>query len=381
MIVSQPFSTTDTGRIVWIDVVKGLTLFLVVLHHAHQYLAWTGVSTYTTYRLNNVIGLARMPLFFAISGYLAMSVIRRPMGETLSRRIMLFLHIFLIWSLITLAVEYFRLGVLQGGSLPDLQTMALRLVRSLYDPPGSLWFIWALALYFLAARLIPRKCWPIGLGVSLILAAFAFSQTYAFSYPHKAALSYAPFFLAFAFYGREIYSLILRNLRLSLGLALGMAIGGTAFIAAFGDSEGMGRGLLRLLAGIGAMIVLAALLSQARAVSFVRRLGTSLGQNSLKIYVIHSLLISLIVEAYVRAGAGLPAFSLWAALPLALCATALSLWMARGLEALGAGWLFALPKRPGRQVASVAPAAQDMPTDPADNTGPPATVLSQPTVR
>ncbi|KFI27093.1 hypothetical protein CG51_11270 [Haematobacter missouriensis] len=379
--MSQPFSPTDKTRIVWIDVVKGLTLFLVVLHHSHQYLAWAGVSTYTTYRLNNVIGLARMPLFFAISGYLAMSVIRRPLREVLSRRIMLFLHIFLVWTLITLAVEYFRLGILQGGPLPDIETMALRLVRSLYDPPGSLWFIWGLALYFLAARLIPQRGRLIGLGVSLILATFAFSQTYEFSYPHKAALSYAPFFLAFAFYGREIYSLILSNLRLFLGLALGMAIGGTAFIAAYGDSEGMGRGLLRLMAGIGAMVLLAALLSQAGAVSFLRGLGITLGQNSLKIYVIHSLLISLIVETYVWAAAGLPAFSLWAALPLALFATALSLWMARGLEALGAGWLFSLPKRPGRQVVSVVPAGQDTPTDRAGNAGPPATVLSQPTVR
>lgn len=335
---------SQSNRILWIDVVKGLTLFLVILHHAHQHLAWAGVTSYETSRLNNVLGLARMPLFFALSGYLSASILRRSWRELLTRRVMLFFHIFLIWTAVTLVVQHVILDTKRTG-LPGPDEMLLLLGRSLYDPPGSLWFIWALTLYFLIARLTPALWRPIVGVISLLGSTFAFSQLHGLSYPQKATLSYAPFFLFAAFYGHQIYALLLRHPRLSLLLASGVTAAGLAFLALAGDTEGMGRGALRLLTGIGALILLAALLSQVAKLPVVRDAGLVLGQNSLKIYVIHSLLISLMVTGYVWLASGLPAFRFWAALPLGIVAAIASLWLARGFEAMGAGWLFALPKR------------------------------------
>lgn len=69
-----------TGRIVWLDVMKGIAIFMVVIGHIMNNMHLMESP------INKWIHLFNMPLFFFLSGFLAFKTSKNPFGRTLRKR-------------------------------------------------------------------------------------------------------------------------------------------------------------------------------------------------------------------------------------------------------------------------------------------------------
>ncbi len=179
-------------RLDWIDAAKGLSIILVVMMHSAygvgEDLGGTGVLHY-------IIGWAtpfRMPEFFLISGLFLSQVIARPWAHFLDRRVVHYIYFYLLWAVLQIV---FKVGLGTG----DLASMALQIVQAIYEPYGVLWFIYMLAVFSLATKLLFTARVPhwLGFGVAAALQ-IAQIQTHNASVDHFTAY-YVYFYAGYAF--------------------------------------------------------------------------------------------------------------------------------------------------------------------------------------
>ena len=140
-------SAATTPRLDWVDAAKGLSIILVVMMHSAygvgDEMGGTGVLHY-------IIGWAtpfRMPEFFLISGLFLSQVIARPWGRYLDRRVVHYLYFYFLWAVLQIV---FKVGLGTG----DVGEVVTQIALSVIDPYGVLWFIYMLALYSLAAKVL-----------------------------------------------------------------------------------------------------------------------------------------------------------------------------------------------------------------------------------
>lgn len=85
-----------TGRLTWVDSAKGISIVLIVVGHAHSWLAEIGVATTSPFGINEA--LARMrPLFFFASELFAAKYLEGSWRNLLSKRLALLAWVFFIW--------------------------------------------------------------------------------------------------------------------------------------------------------------------------------------------------------------------------------------------------------------------------------------------
>ncbi len=137
----------DGKRLTWIDAAKGISIILVVMMYAGNSVGQeTGEISYLRY----IIGFAtpfRMPEFFLISGLFLSAVIARPWGRFSDRRAVHYLYFYALWMLIHIATK----TVL--GSQPPMAALNTVIV-SIVQPYGVLWFIYMLAVFSMAAKVL-----------------------------------------------------------------------------------------------------------------------------------------------------------------------------------------------------------------------------------
>ena len=143
---AAPLFVRDVGRIDWVDVAKGICILFVVMMHSTL-----GVEKLTgdTSWMGAIVAWAqpfRMPDFFFIAGLFLMRTIDAPWRRFLDRKIVHFAYFYLLWMVIQGALKG---GLLTGdpGAVPGL------LLTALYEPFGTLWFIYILPIFFLTVRL------------------------------------------------------------------------------------------------------------------------------------------------------------------------------------------------------------------------------------
>ena len=88
-----------------------------------------------------------MPEFFLISGLFLSQVIDRPWRAFADRRVVHYLYFYLLWAVIHIV---FKVALLAG----DPVTAASYLAWALVEPYGVLWFIYMLAVFGAAAKLL-----------------------------------------------------------------------------------------------------------------------------------------------------------------------------------------------------------------------------------
>lgn len=160
-----------TLRLTWIDTVKGIAVILVVLYHAvslAQDKSWSGDQLSM---LTSALLTVRMPLFFAMSGFFILRRVDRPWSWQLRNRIGPFLWLFILWTAVWLLV----FDILPWHRAGDSGTTSLQdIVRLLVDPSIGPWYIYALAIYIIAVKLMrPLPVWLqflLGATVSLPVA-------------------------------------------------------------------------------------------------------------------------------------------------------------------------------------------------------------------
>ncbi len=188
----------NSHRVEWVDFAKGICIVLVVLlNTTHGVQQATGeISVFE--KFNEWAQPFRMPDFFFIAGLFLMRRIDRPWRSYLDTKVAHFAYFYTIWMTVWYVVR-----LPQYIEQTGLTNTLLLYPLSFIQPLGSLWFIYMLAVFFVAAKL--TRTFPVWLvfGVAALLHSLQintgsriideFSSRFVFFY---AGFVFAP--LAFA---------------------------------------------------------------------------------------------------------------------------------------------------------------------------------------
>jgi uncharacterized membrane protein YcfT len=153
------------GRVAWVDYAKGFCIVFVVMMHSTLGVEDAGGHAGWLHPLVAFAKPFRMPDFFLISGLFLANVIDRDWRTYLDRKVVHFAYFYLIWAALQLAFKAPLIMAEQGGA-----GFAWLALESLWEPFGTLWFIYLLPIFFVATKLARSFAIPPAL-VWLIAAA------------------------------------------------------------------------------------------------------------------------------------------------------------------------------------------------------------------
>jgi uncharacterized membrane protein YcfT len=273
------------GRIDWLDAGRGLAITLVVLLHAEQWLRTAGIDTGPVLKdVNAVVAGLRMPLFFTVSGFLAARWISRAWPDVLSVKVLVLVWAYLMWqpvgSLAAVVASWFT-----GDELTPMR-MLVSLAATPVRPRFELWFLWALALFFVLAKVTARIPVRFQLAGAAAVAAVWFSGFL----PQDGNLGWngVPKFYLFFLIGAHHRRLVaafaerLTWLRSVALIALWAGAAAAAYVTGYGTVVGVG--LVTSVLGMAAGIAL------ALALSWLAPLR-ALGSRTLQVYLAHNPII------------------------------------------------------------------------------------------
>ena len=268
-------------RELWADSARGLAIIAVVLGHvflqqdpgarwelwAPAQDAWVG--------LRDLLLPVRMPLFFLLAGYFAAHVIHRPWQTVLRTRTLNLYYLYLVWLLVQTAFFAF---------VPHAGTASATSVRDLFGQltyaPSNLWFLVALALYFVIAK-AGMKVAPLMLVGAGALSFLAFAGRV----PAVLETTPMPEYLVFFLLGAYAPGL-LRSIRPRVSLVVG---GFTALVLGVLAMDAVDDRMLwtafLLLSSVAGVTALVALLKMLEVHDRLPRLTMSIGRRTLPIYV------------------------------------------------------------------------------------------------
>ena len=151
MSLAQLPPREKAARLDWADIAKGVSIILLVFWHTNQF--------------HPALGFLRMPLFFFVSGLFAFQVISRAeSGDFLKNKIGGMIYLYVLWALLLILLTR---TIPNGFENPvgDIK----RWMQIFWYPPLTLWFIYALAISFLIARLLFRAPFWIVFAASVLV--------------------------------------------------------------------------------------------------------------------------------------------------------------------------------------------------------------------
>lgn len=294
----------NTDRLGWVDVAKGLSIFLVVMMYAASSV---GEDTGGVGALHWVVAFAtpfRMPEFFLISGLFLANVIDRPWRAYADRRVVHYLYFYALWAVIHIT---FKVGLLATNPVGAVEQIAWAIVQ----PYGVLWFIYMLAVVSAATKLSREIKAPVW----LVFGAGALLQMLPIHTGSYAVDQFAEYFVYFcggyvlapqlfrlagwarahvtaAFAGLLAWALVNSALVFSPGFAM------HPVHPVMGLAGLPGLHIVLAFVGAAALCVAAALLARIPAMDWLRWLGS----KSLIIYVAFVLPMGVARTILIRLG-------------------------------------------------------------------------------
>lgn len=156
-------------RLDWVDTGRGLAISLVALFHATNWIAATRLDVSMWADLSTVVSSLRMPFFFALAGLFAGKWLHATWGEVVRSKVLLFLWVLVVWTVIGMVVQLS--GMRAAGEPVNLAAAARDTLLSPVIPRFELWFIWALAVFFLVAKATRRVPPLVQLAAAGIMSA------------------------------------------------------------------------------------------------------------------------------------------------------------------------------------------------------------------
>ncbi|MGU3341875.1 acyltransferase family protein [Methylobacterium mesophilicum] len=280
-----------SDRKAWIDVARGVSIFLVVIYHINLWFDDLGFGMPILLLLDKAFRSIRMPLFFFVSGYLLAINKNSDWTAHIHRRLRLIVYLYGLWGLIDWIVAYeFNLITTRmkfGSSFSQLLSMW-------YRPETGLWFIWALAIYLLLANLFTQIKPVFVLFATSVLSVLAMSKYFPMlNFAQNSSLYYAPFFFLGVTCGGGIEKIILRYIMPSFAI-LFSAYAIVCAVLMDMDFSGLAFGIVRFAdCIIGALLgcCFAVLISKYKV---CRWLFGNLGRKTLQIYLPHETIVALL---------------------------------------------------------------------------------------
>jgi uncharacterized membrane protein YcfT len=336
--------TRATDRLDWVDMAKGLSIFLVVIMYCASSV---GEDTGQVGFLHWTIAFAmpfRMPEFFLLSGLFLSQVVDRPWRQYADRRIVHYLYFYALWAVIHIVFKEAMVARDFGGA-------ATSLASAIVEPYGVLWFIYMLAVFGLVSKIVHEGRAPHW-AVLLFAAAMQMTDIHTGSYLVDQFAEYFVYFYAGAVFAPQLFRLTNWSAYHTLP-ALGVLAVWAAVNAVMVFSPGfrmdpvhiqMGWGalpglhLVLALAGAAAICIVASLLTRLSWMGWLQWLGS----KSLVIYVAFVLPMGIARIALLRFGVEEP--NLVSLVTMAVAITApLALWWV--VEKIGFGrFLFERPR-------------------------------------
>ncbi|GAB3599384.1 acyltransferase family protein [Microbacterium tumbae] len=316
-------------RIGWMDVLRGLSILLVILHHSTQTVEYRiGDLPEAFVFLSDFFAPFRMPMLMFLSGLLVAGSLKRPAGEYVWGKIRRILWPIVVWTLVYAAMEF----VVDGAFSLDLFNTYL-------------WFMQFVLAYYLIALLI--RWIPIWVLIVLPLAG-AFAVTDPGLELLQRFLYLMPFFFLGAFiekhWDRYASLLGVRTAAVLAVVPLAIAVysGVDGQLAA---ADGRDGGLwYQPLAAIPAMLGILILVRVAATIPDVRWLAPArfVGRYSLIYYTSHYPVFAALGWLAAKAGLAQPTVAL---VVIFLATVAISSVLALLGRRMPVSLLFELPRR------------------------------------
>lgn len=166
--ISAPIRESSTGRDTSIDIAKGIAIIAIVLGHVQRGLTTSGVldvrSAYFLYS-DRALYLVHLSVFAFLSGLFVQGGVRKSnRNQYLRSRVVLFLYLYVLWSLLQGAVA------LVLASQLDSPPTLLDIFR-LWEPESQLWFFPWIAVQTVAVVLL--RPWGSSLRTAAVLTLSA----------------------------------------------------------------------------------------------------------------------------------------------------------------------------------------------------------------
>ncbi len=332
------------NRIEWLDIAKGMSIILVVIYHTLLYHDFHAIAPDLYIRISAIMTPIRMPLFFSVSGFLAASAMKASWRDFLVRKIWLLVYLFAIWSTARwLFFRYVQTNVLVPAEGSD----PYQLLEMWWAPNTGIWFIWALAIFMVATKLLSSAPRPATLAIAAIVSLLTFGEHLQVDlFTHRNVLQYFVFFLFGCWYGKSVVQVVTQRPVL-------MAVGGFLVFAVLyvlrWRLQAVEKGswaMLSSIAGLAWLCGTAVLISKLDA---ARRAFAYFGRNTLPVYVTHVMIVSLLVAGVAVLLGGHAAIGYLTAPLVCAVAIGLSLGIKAAADRSGASWLYSPPRQPQRR--------------------------------
>ncbi len=271
------------GRIAWADTARGIAISLVATYHATNWLLAATLPVEYWTQINLVLATLRMPLFFVVSGLFAGKWLTASWSDLWHKKVLLFVWVFLVWEVI--GTFTLQLGlIMEDKCCSSVGSNLKSILISPIAPRFELWFIWALAIFFVAAKLIHRVDYRIQLAVAGVAAAIAMSGWTTDNVGWSGSVKYFFFFLV-GIYAREV---VFRIGAIRSRWALGGMVAGWAVISFgiwfFNLTNVPGVYFVNALIGVVAGVAASRLLARVRVLGWI-------GTQTLPVYLAHTPII------------------------------------------------------------------------------------------
>jgi uncharacterized membrane protein YcfT len=262
-------------RIPWVDYAKGICIILVVMMHSTL---GVGEAMGGSGFMHHVVEFARpfrTPDFFLISGLFLSLVIDRTWRLYLDRKVVHFAYFYIVWLLIAVAFKWPGLVAEQGVGA-GIAAFFLALV----EPFGTLWFIYLLPIFFVAAKLLK------GVSPWIVLAVAAVLETLRIHTGSTVIDEFAARFVYFCvgWYAAPYIFALAKVVTMRAGASsvlIALWAVTNAALVWFGLATLPGVSIVLGLAGCLAVVAIAALLARFDVAKFIRYAG----EHSIVIYL------------------------------------------------------------------------------------------------
>lgn len=268
-------------RVGWVDYAKGICIIWVVTMYATDYVKEITHSIGWMQYAVNFAQPFRMPDFFLLSGLFVARVLDRPWRSYLDTKVVHFLYFYVLWATLKFLNMY-------GKALfgPDALGLVPEYLSMFIEPPtGPLWFIYVLALFFVAVRALRKVSPAIVLALAICLqvavtwgADMQWSMKVADKFARYFVFFYTGYLLARPVFATAAWAQSHRTIALAVLAAWAVV---NQLMVSFHLTFLPGMQLLLGYLGAGGVMLAASQLARIDFMSWLRYLG----QHSIVVYL------------------------------------------------------------------------------------------------